>query len=70
MLKIFLGERGPIGHPGLQGVKGEPGIAGPDGPTVSFLFKNFIYLILNMNSIISYLCLIKHMVYILGTTRN
>jgi len=33
--KYILGERGPIGHPGLQGVKGEPGVAGPDGPTVS-----------------------------------
>lgn len=33
----LLGERGPIGHPGLQGVKGEPGIAGPDGQPVSIL---------------------------------
>lgn len=34
---IFLGERGPIGHPGLHGVKGEPGMAGSEGSTVRVL---------------------------------
>lgn len=33
--KYILGERGPIGHPGLQGIKGESGVAGPEGSTVS-----------------------------------
>lgn len=33
--KYNLGDRGPIGHPGLHGIKGEPGVGGPEGPPVS-----------------------------------
>lgn len=38
--KYILGERGPIGHPGLVGPKGEPGVAGSEGPTVSIISTN------------------------------